>query len=265
MKRCNFLAWGAAAVLGLSGCGRDGGGLVEDTLTIGMELTYPPFEMMDEAGEPAGVGVEMARALADDLGRELKIENIPFDGLITALRAGRVDLVISSMTATDERRETIDFSDPYVSTGLAVLLPAGSPATGIDDLKGGKRIVVKLGTTGEVYARKNLPEATVVPLDQESACVLEVAQGKADAFIYDQLSIFNYQLKNPDTTTALLRPIQFEKWAVGVRKGNDALREEVNAFIAKFRAEGGFDALAERYLQDEKALLDSQGIPFIFE
>ncbi|CAN5447245.1 transporter substrate-binding domain-containing protein [soil metagenome] len=263
MKMTKVGCWCAAglAALALAGCGGGAG----ETLTIGMELNYPPFEMVDDRGRPAGIGVEMARALADDLDRELKVENIPFDGLIPALRTGRVDLVISSMTATDERRETIDFSAPYVSTGLAILVPAGSGVEGVDDLKGGKRIVVKLGTTGEVYARQHLPEATVVSLDQESACVLEVSQGKADAFIYDQLSIFNYQQKNPETTRALLSPLQHEKWAVGVRKGDDALREQVNAFIAEFRARGGFDELAERFLQEEKAMLEAEGIPFIFE
>jgi len=230
-----------------------------------MELTYPPFEMIEADGTPSGVGVEMARALAESLGRPLKIENIAFDGLIIALKSGRVDLVISSMTANDERRRSIDFSDPYVSTGLSLLVGKDSDISGIDDLKTGRnRVVVKLGTTGETYANTHLTNASIGVLEEDIACVLEVAQGKADAFIYDQLSIYNHQKKHQGTTRALLTPFQKEVWAVGIRKGNDALKEKVDSFLAEFRKDGGFDRLAEKYLKDEKTFLEAQGIPFVF-
>ena len=78
-------------------------------LTIGMELNYPPFEMTDPAGHPTGVGVDLAHALGDYLHRPIVIENMPFEGLIPALKTGRIDLIISSMTATDARRKSIDF------------------------------------------------------------------------------------------------------------------------------------------------------------
>ncbi len=90
-------------------------------LVIGMELNYPPFEMTDASGTPTGVGVDMAHALCDYLHRPIDIQNMPFEGLIPALKTGRIDLIISSMTATDERRKSIDFSDPYLNTGLAIL------------------------------------------------------------------------------------------------------------------------------------------------
>jgi polar amino acid transport system substrate-binding protein len=93
--------------------------------------------------------------------------------------------------------------------------------------------------------------------------VLEVAQGRADAFIYDQLSIYRYQKENARTTRALLQPIVEEAWAIGLRKGDDELRRQVNAFLKKFRAEGGFAKLGEQYLAEEKRLLEEMGIPFI--
>jgi polar amino acid transport system substrate-binding protein len=237
-----------------------------EPLVVGMELEYPPFEMVGPDGQPDGVSVRMAEALAASLGRTLEIRNIKFDALIVALKSAQVDLVISSMTANDERRESIDFSDPYVTTGLALLVPKGSGVRGIDDLRRpGARVVVKLGTTGELYAREHLPGATVVAVQQDPACALEVAQGKADAWIYDQLSIFQHHRQHPNTTEALLQPIKREQWAVGLRKGDDALRAQVNAFLAEFRESGGFDRLAGRYLADEKALVDSLGVPFIFD
>jgi len=106
----------------------------EGPLVIGMELNYPPFEMTDSSGNPSGVGVDMAKALGEYLHRPIKIENMPFEGLISALKTGRINLIISSMTATDERRKSIDFSDPYLSTGLSILVKKDSPIKGITDI-----------------------------------------------------------------------------------------------------------------------------------
>ncbi|MED6300516.1 MAG: transporter substrate-binding domain-containing protein, partial [Verrucomicrobiota bacterium] len=94
-----------------------------DRLVVGMELEYPPFEFVANDGTNDGVSVKMAEALADYLGRALEIQNIKFDALITALKSDNIDLIISSMTANDERRKSINFSDPYVTTGLAMLVP----------------------------------------------------------------------------------------------------------------------------------------------
>jgi polar amino acid transport system substrate-binding protein len=249
----------------LPACGdRPGRGSPGDPLRVGMELTYPPFEMQDERGRPDGVGVKLAEALAAHLGRPLKIVPLQFDGLIGALKTHSIDLVISSMTATDERRRSIDFSDPYAFTALAMLVRKDSTIRSVEDLKHpGRKIVVKSTTTGESWAKKNLPDAARVAFLDEPACVLEVAQGRADAFIYDQLSIYRYHKENARTTRALLQPIVEESWAIGLRKGDDELRRQVNEFLKKFREEGGFSKLAEQYLADEKRLLEEMGIPFI--
>ena len=241
-----------------------------EPLVVGMELTYPPFEFVDEEGNPDGVSVRMAEALADYLGRPLKIENIKFDALITALKSGSIDCVISSMTANDERSKSIDFSDPYVTTGLAMLVGRDSDIEGLDDLKrAGRTIVARLGTTGENFAREHLPDATVITMQEDPACALEVSQGKADAWIYDQLSIFQHHKNHAKTTKALLNPLRPEQWAVGLRKAkageNHELRNSVNAFLSEFRASGGFEALAGRYLKEERQLVRQLGIPFIFD
>lgn len=102
-------------------------------LVVGMELASPPFEMADTQGHPAGVSVDLAFALGASLGRKIEIQNMPFDGLIPALKTGRIDLIISSMTATAERAESIDFSDPYLTTGLCLLVPAKSKINSIDE------------------------------------------------------------------------------------------------------------------------------------
>jgi polar amino acid transport system substrate-binding protein len=243
----------------LAACGKS-----DNSLRVGMELTYPPFEMKDAQGNPDGVGVKMAEALAADLGRPLKIVPMEFSGLIPALKSGNVDVVISSMTATEERRRSIDFSDPYAFTGLSILVGKDSKVQSIEDLKGeGIRLAVKAGTTGESWAAANLPEARLTAFSEEPACVLEVSQGRADAFIYDQLSIYRYHKENADTIRALLTAFVQENWAVGIPKGNEELKGKVNAFIEKFRAEGGFGKLGDQYLQEEKKALEEMGVPFI--
>ena len=232
-------------------------------LIVGMELAYPPFEMTDTSGKPTGVSVDLATDLAKSLGRPVVIQNTSFDGLTPALKTGKVDLVISSMTATAERAQSIDFSDPYLSTGLCLLLKKDSAAKDIADLdKAGVKVAVKKGTTGHLYATAKLKNAEILVLDKESAAVLEVSQGKADAFIYDQMSTYQNWQRNKATTRAILEPFQKESWAVGIGKGNDELKGKVNAFIKEYRAKGGFEQLGDRYLKEMKDEFKRLGYTF---
>lgn len=264
-NRRQFIALGAIAIA-LAACSENPpeSGSSGPALRVGMDLTYPPFEMQDTGGRPDGVSVKMAEALATHLGRRLQIVPMDFSGLIPALQTGNIDIVLSSMTATDERRKAIDFSDPYAFTGLALLVRKDSDISSIEDLRAaGRTITAKLSTTGETWAANNLPSAKRVVFEDQTACVMEVIQGRADAFIYDQLSIFNYARENPQTTRGLLQPFVEEAWAIGMAKGNQQLRDQVNGFIAAFRNDKGFERLGDVYLTEEKKFLDSQGIPFI--
>ena len=237
----------------------------EPPLRVGMELAYPPFEMTDPQGRPTGVSVRLAEALGRHLGREVVIENIAFDGLVTALKTRKIDCVISSMTATPERAKAIAFSDPYLKTGLALLVSAQSPVRSAADLDAAGRVVaVKKGTTGHQYAATSLKRARVLVLDKEAAAVLEVSQGKADAFIYDSLSVFQNHRRHAATTRAVLNPFREETWAIGLRVGDDDLRRKVNEFLAAFRAEGGFEKLGDEFLPEEKAYFKDHGLPFYF-
>lgn len=247
----------------LSVCGVAAAAEHEKPLIVGMELAYPPFEMTDTKGKPAGVSVDIASDLAKHLRRRVVIENTTFDGLIPALKTGKVDLVISSMTATAERAKSIDFSEPYLSTGLCLLLKKSSDARSISDLdKAGVKIAVKKGTTGHLYATNHLKETQILVLDKESAAVMEVSQGKADAFIYDQMSIYQNWQRNKTTTRPILEPFQKESWAIGIRKGNDDLKNKVNSFIKEYRAKGGFEQLGDRYLKEMKGEFKQLGYSF---
>jgi len=238
----------------------------KDILTVGMELAYPPFEMSDKDGTPSGVSVDFAKALGKYLNKEVVIENIAWDGLIPSLKTGKIDLIISSMTITDERKKSIDFSIPYAQTSLAILANKDSDVDSIEDLnKEGKKVAVKKGSTGHLYAKNNLPNADILVFDKEAACVLEVVQGKADGFLYDQLTIYKNYAKHMGTTKPLLKPFQkdFEYWGVALRQ-NDPLKEKVNEFIKKAKEDGTFDTFAKKYLTDAKNTFDELGIPFFF-
>ena len=237
-----------------------------DVLVIGMDATYPPFEFVDEKGQISGVSVEIGRQIGKTAGKEVEFRNINFDGLITALRTGSIDLVISSMTASEERRKSIDFSEPYVKTGLAILAGKDAPVQSVADLQApGRKVVVRLGTTGESWARQNLPKAEIKALDLDTACVLEVVNGNVDAWVYDQLSIMNYHAKHPEKTRAILAPLREESWAVGLQQGDAARKAFVNETLARMRKDGSFAKLAEQFMAKEREMMKQQGLPFVFE
>ncbi|PID26384.1 MAG: amino acid ABC transporter substrate-binding protein [Candidatus Cloacimonadota bacterium] len=237
-------------------------------LVVGMELQYPPFEMSDGDGNPTGVSVEIAKALGNFLGREVKIENIAWTGLIPSLQSGKVDLVISSMNITDKRKKVVDFSDPYAQSGLTLLINKDSKVTGWENIdQKGNVVAVKSGTTGAILAKKELKKAEVRYFDEPAACVMEVSQGKADAYIYDPLTVYNNHKKHRATTRVNLKniPNTAGAWGMAIKKGNDKLKSKVNKFIKSFRKSGGFEKLEKKYLGELKAEFDKNKIPSFFD
>ena len=239
----------------------------EGKLIVGMELAYPPFEGKNEQGEPTGIAPDFVRDLAKALNKELVIENIAWDGLIPALMTGKVDMVMSSMTITDARKEKVDFSIPYANAYLALLTNTKSNIASVEDLnQPGKTIAVKTGSTGYFYAQKHLNQATVLSFPDESACVTEVSQGKADAFIYDQLTIYRNWKRHEDTTTPVFIPFQdVENWGIAFQKGTDTLQQATNDFIAQYAKDGGFEALTQKHLKEEKQVFDELQFKWFFD
>ena len=232
-------------------------------LRVGMDLSFPPFEMIDAEGKPDGISVRLAESLASYLHRSVEIENIPFVGLIPSLQTKKIDLIISSMTDTPERRQSIAFSDPYLTLGLGILTHQPSSIHDRNDLDHpGMKIAVRQGTIGEQWAMKNLKNPTVMAFDQEASAVLEVLENRVDGFIYDVLSIWKFYQAHPEQTTALLTPLEVSSTAIGIRLEDIKLREEVNCFLKRFREQGGFEKLGDQYLKEQKAFFAQQGIPF---
>jgi len=242
-------------------------GADEDTpLKVGMELKYPPFETKDESGKPAGASVMLAEALGEYLGREIEIVETDYASLIPALEQGTIDLIISSMTITPAREEVVDFSDPYTNSQLMMLVYKDSKVQSPDDLNDPEVIIAsKTGTIGALWAAQYAPNAQIRNIDEEASAVLEVAQGKADVFIYDPLSIIRHHENYPDTTRAVLEPLPNTKgWGIAMRKGEDALKEKINAFIAEAKTDGTYDAIREEWLQDKIEEFEQYGLEFFF-
>jgi polar amino acid transport system substrate-binding protein len=261
--RVFFFVFGCLICAGVGGC--DNASSPSDRLTVGADLSYPPFETIGVSGKPEGLSVDLAEAIGAKLGRTVQIENLPFVGLIPALQSGRIDLVISSMTDTEERRQSIAFSDPYLTVGLALLVGKNAGVQSLADLdKPGRTIVVRQGTTGEVWTRATIQNAKILAVERESSAVMEVVQGKADAFVYDQMSVWENARRHPDATLALLAPVKTEQWAIGIKKDNRALAEQVNQALAELKTEGFFEKLGDKYLSEQKAAFEAQGVPFVF-
>ena len=267
MKKRIIVIFMVILILIMSGCVKDINQNDVDPLVVGMELAYPPFETKDEAGKPIGISVDLAYALGEYLNRPVEIENTNWDGLIPSLQTGKVDVIISSMTITNERSEVVDFSIPYAQTYLGLLVNKNSQINEVANLnQPTKTVAVKKGTTGDVYANKNLNNANINRLSSESACVTEVIQGKADAFIYDLLTIYRQNKENLETTDAILVSFEDgEDWGMAVKKGDEALLTEINVFIKTFKENKGFDALNEKYLKIEKDVFDARGFPWFFD
>jgi polar amino acid transport system substrate-binding protein len=238
-----------------------------EPLIVAMELAYPPFETKDVKGNPSGISVDFAKAFGASINREVKIVNTAWEGLIPSLQTGKADMIISSMTITEDRAKVVDFSVPYANSLLGILVNKDSKIESVDDLnQKGMRIAVKAGSTGFLYAKANMNNAEIITLADESACVTEVSQGKADAFFYDQLTIYRNWKKHLDTTRAIFIPFQdTEKWGVAVKKGNTELLNQINAFIPEFTNNGGFDDLSEKYLKEEKKAFGELGFKWFFD
>jgi polar amino acid transport system substrate-binding protein len=211
-------------------------------LIVGTASGYYPFEMVDKKNELVGFDVDIAKAIAKDLGVQVEFQNYAFAGLIPALQANKIDMVLAGMTATEKRKETVDFSDPYFISGLGILVSKSVPnVKKPEDLdKPGYVIGVSMGTTGDQAATRIFKNATVKKFDGSVLAGLEVINGKAQAVIHDTPWVAIYQRRNKDTTYAVLEPFTTEPLGIAVPKGNPDLVAWLNAFLKKYKESGEY-------------------------
>jgi polar amino acid transport system substrate-binding protein len=222
-------------------------------LIVGTEIGFFPFEYSDTQGQPDGFDIDLAKLAAQELGVPIEIKDMEFSGLIPALQGGRVDMIISGMTRTLARARAVSFTQPYFQAGLCALL-SNKRAPGVVEIgqlnAPGRILAVKLGTTGDLVTAKMFPKAQVERFKDETACVLEVVEGRADAFIYDQLSVIRHQAQNPATTYAIVKPFTYEPYAIALRSGDLDFLNWMNLFLETIKADGRYEQLRQKYFKD---------------
>lgn len=217
------------------------------TLIMGTNAEFPPYEYY-EGGEVVGIDAEMAAAVAEKLGMELKIEDMAFDSIIPALSAGKVDIGVAGMTVTEDRLASVNFSDTY-ATGVQVIIVAeDSEIAKGDDLKG-KKVGVQLGTTGDIFA-SDIEDATIEQYNKGMEAVQALSQGKIDAVIID-----NEPAKVFVTEVEGLKIVEeafaVEDYAIAIAKDNTELLDKVNAALKELKDDGTLQSIIDKYISAE--------------
>ena len=213
----------------LAGCGGSG----SNTLKMITEATFPPYEFL-RGQEIVGIDVEICRAVAEKLGKEFQAETVDFDSVIPAVISGKADLAAAGITITEDRKKNVDFSIPYVKTGIVVISKKSNPFTSVEQLKG-RKIGVQSGTTSETYVLEQLKQEPDRSRSPAEACAA-LKSGRVDFVIADIDPAKNCVKGEADLQ--LSNFITSEEYAVAIRKGQPELLAAINATITELKANG---------------------------
>lgn len=213
--------------------------LADGEITVGIALTGEPIGFRDNQNQPVGYDVDFAKRLAETLGVELEIVEVTGANRIPMLESGQIDLVIANTTATMERAKSIDFTIPYLRTGIKLLVPDGSEIDSIEDL-GGKRVVVGRGTTGEQMVQRKAPDAELVYVDVFAPeGLLLLRQGRADAAIEDS-SLVDYAATQYEELDSVGELLTSDPIAIGVRKGEPNMLRWLDMYVSQYISSGAY-------------------------
>lgn len=225
----------------------DLGLLTAGALSIGVEIGYPPFEDFAEDGvTPIGYDIDFSYALAEKLGLEVNFINTAWDGIFSGIGTN-YDVVISAVTINDERKQTMDFSDPYINNYQAIVVPKGSDLTftSLNDMNGMAVALQKETTSDELISdmiATGTIDATVVANEKVITCFTQLTNGEVDCILCDSTVADGYLASDPDSyEKAFQDDTSPEQFGVAMTKGNTALQEAINAAIAELTTEGFFD------------------------
>jgi polar amino acid transport system substrate-binding protein len=227
------------------------------TIRVGTDATYPPFESIDASGKFVGFDIDILNAICDEVKAKCEYVNQDFDGIIPALLAGKFDVIDSSISITDERKKTIDFTNKYYNTPAAIVArkDAGIKGIGVDDLAG-KAIGVQSSTTHANYAQKTYTKSDVKLYPSADQFKLDLVDGRLDA-VNDDVVVLTDWLKQPPGSdccvlVGTIKPVP-EIHGVGagfgVRKEDTDLRDLLNKGIAAIRANGKYKEINDKYFK----------------
>ena len=221
-------------------------------LRVGVEAGYMPFEMRDKQGAIVGFDVDIARLMAKQMGVKLTLVNTSWDGIIPALLTNKFDVLMGGMTITAERNLQVNFCDPYIIIGQTVLLAKKheGKVTDYRQLNApGYTVISKLGTTGDIAARKYFAKSKLKQFESEAEAALEVRAGRADAFIYDLPFNAIYHNQYKDKVAFLKEPFTQEALGWAIRKGDPDTLNWLNHFLAQIKRDGIYDALYKKWFE----------------
>ena len=274
MNRREFLAAFGTVAAGavLAGCGnsnatstdsssdaksdeKKGMTLIEDgKLTVVAELGFAPFEYMDEkTGEPVGFDVDVINAVAEKMGLTASyLPNQEFDTLVPIIKqGGKADVSIAAVTITDERMESVDFSEPYLDSNQAIVVAKGSSETEETLNDASKQVVCQGGTTGDEWIGENLPDAVRVPVDDVTAALTGVQTGLYQAMVVD-LPVASYMLSQSFSDLEIVKEIPTgEQYGIAVSKDNPELTQAVNKALEDMKSDGTMKEIETKWFGSE--------------
>ena len=219
----------------------------KEVLVMATNAEFPPYEFY-EGQEIVGIDAEIAAAIAEKLGCELKIEDMAFDSIIAAVDSGKADIGLAGMTVTEDRLASVNFSDTYATATQVVIVTEDSAITGVADLEG-KKVGVQLGTTGDIYAG-DIADATIERYNKGFEAVQALTQGKIDAVIIDNEPAKVFVAEN-EGTKILEEDFAVEEYAMAIAKENTELLEKVNEALAELTEDGTLKAIVDKYISAE--------------
>lgn len=236
--------------MGLTGCGGQKAAQENKAtvIKVGTDAAFAPFEFQDEKSkEYVGFDIDLIKAIGKQMGAEVQVQSINFDGLIPALDSGNIDAAISGMTITEERLQKVAFSTPYYKSGLTIVTKSDNTAiTGFKDLEG-KRIAVQIGTTGAEEARK-IKNAQVREFNVVPESFMELQAGGVDAVINDR-PVNDYYMKESGKKNAkqVGEPLTAEDYGIAIAKKNTQLVEKINKALDELKKNGEYDKIHEKW------------------
>ena len=241
-------------VFSLSACGGSDDSGSGDTVVykVGTEPTFPPFDTTDDNQNIVGLDMDLIKAIGEDQGFEVKFENLSFDGLIPALKAGNIDIVAAGMNKDDpERQKEVDFSDSYYDSQLYVAVTVDNDSiTSIDDLTPDMKVAAQTGTTGAEKVKELKEEGKIkeaVILDGLDTVMMQLINGDVSAVINDKPVTEAYMKKQPDKIKMVGDALNAESYGFAVQKGNDELLKKINDGLKNIKEDGTFDKLVDEW------------------
>ncbi|MDD2736856.1 MAG: ABC transporter substrate-binding protein/permease [Desulfuromonadaceae bacterium] len=239
------------------------------TLKIGVSGTREPFTFIDKNNKMTGHDAELARIIGSKLKRPVEFEDMKFMSLIPALQSGKIDLIVTGMVATQERRKMVNFTQPYFANAQVMLVkrpaatqaPTATSASGADTNgqisklqdAAGKRICVLSGSAGDMAARKHFPTSKFQVMTAAADAALAIKSNKADAFIYDKSVLLNLVEKNPELVI-LDQPVDKLEVAAAIKKENGKLLTEMNTILTELKNEGVLQRLKTKWVDSKYAV-----------